>query len=70
MGHMKNREDAEGRVRIVIHLAGERHAPVKGNMMKVLTVPQSRVSDIAVLVHRALFRIIGGIATSGGAKLL
>lgn len=57
----RNREDAEGKVRIVIHLVGVRHRPIRGNMMKVLTVPHTRVSEIAAKVHRALFRVIGTI---------
>lgn len=57
----KNREDALGKVRIVVHLVGVRHRPIRGNMMKVLTVHNVKVSDIAALVHRALFRVVGQI---------
>ena len=66
----KNRIDAEGKVRIVIHLVGIKHRPIRGNMMKVLTVPHTKVSEIAALVHRALFRVVGRIVTDGGAKAL
>lgn len=65
----RNREDAEGKVRIVIHLVGVRHRPIRGNMMKVLTVPHTKVSDIAALVHRALFRVVGGIQKEGGGSV-
>jgi len=63
----RNTVDAEGKVRIVIHLAGVRHRHVKGNIMKVLVVPHTRVSDVAALIHRALFRIVGKV---GGAVAL
>lgn len=62
---IKNRVDALGKVRIVIHLVGVRHRPIRGNMMKVLTVPNTRVSEIAAKVHRSLFQVVGAIRKAG-----
>lgn len=49
-----NETDAVGKVRIVIHLVGTRHRPIKGNRMRVVTVPNKRVSDIANIIVLAL----------------
>lgn len=57
----KHRDDASGKVRVVITLVGVRHRNVKGNMMKVLTIHNVKVSDVAALVHRALFRVVGRV---------
>lgn len=48
------RDDATGTVRVVVQLVGTRHRPVKGNMMRVVTVRNARVSAVATKIQRAL----------------
>lgn len=57
-----NPNDAVGKVRIVVHLVGTRHRPIKGNRMRVVTIANARVSDIANIITLALehSKAIGG----------
>jgi hypothetical protein len=64
MGRTVNADDATGKVRIVVHLVGTRHRPIKGNRMRVMTVPNVRVSDIANIITLALEH-----AKANGGKL-
>lgn len=57
----RNTADELGTVRVVVHLVGVRHRPIKGNVMKVFTFRARRVSDVAAQIHRSMMRILGTI---------
>lgn len=46
-------------------LVGPGHRSIKGNVMRVLTVRGSKVSEIAARVQRSVFRVVGGIEKVG-----
>lgn len=58
----KNISDERGKVRIVVHLVGTRHRPIKGNRMRTITVYEARVTEIANIIVLALehSKAIGG----------
>lgn len=49
-----NETDAVGKVRVVVHLVGTRHRPIKGNRTRVMTLPNARVTTVAEIIVEAI----------------